>query len=145
MDYFATWGAILSTILAIIKWYQWKTDFDTSYNFTGEQNTYDVITLFNKSSRRVTICHYEFFTAKTKKDPDRKNLPTGNEGDYLLFSIAPRETANIRINEPYKFSIEPKHNLYMELNIMGQRKKTTITIIKNFPGLDSAARLYRLL
>ena len=86
----AWWGAILSTLLAIVKVFElWRDRFrvDVSYNFTGDQTIGNKIIIRNLSNRPLILAHWELLYCSGRW-PRRRFEPIENSdfdsGDYRL-------------------------------------------------------------
>ncbi|WP_367209925.1 hypothetical protein [Sphingobacterium sp. R2] len=124
----AFYSAILSTLLAINTWWKSRIAFDTTYFFTGEPNSDDVVVLYNKSSKHITITYFEFLKGTSKNDPNMKPHYMGIEGSFKVFSIAPNQSLEIKISDQYKFGNLTNTKIFLELNIMGKKKGKIIEI-----------------
>lgn len=127
----AFFSAGLSTLLAVNEWRKSWVEFDTSYFFTAEPDTDDIVVLYNKSSKPITIIHFEFFKGLKRNDSNKRYHSLGTEGSFTLFSIAPRESFKIRISDQYKFGNVANTKIFLELTIMGRSKRKIVEIYPN--------------
>ncbi|SDL86022.1 hypothetical protein [Pedobacter antarcticus] len=117
----AVYAAILSTALTLREIYLKRARIDTSYFFTAEYGTHDVITIYNMSEKSIAISNFEFFYSKYKILSSRKYLSTGREQDHINFSIGSHSTFDWEIDEQYKFKLPSNKNLYLRMKVMGKR------------------------
>lgn len=92
-DIIAAYAALVSTILGIREILKSKMKFDVSYHENSEPGADDIITIYNGSSKSVTISSCELFRSKYGLFYGFKHKPVslGNEADFILFTILPHE------------------------------------------------------
>lgn len=75
--YIAWWGAGLSTLLALVKFYELWRDrarVDVSYNFTGDVNIGNEVFIRNLSNRPLILAHWELLYCSGRW-PRRRFMP----------------------------------------------------------------------
>jgi hypothetical protein len=123
-SYLAVWGAILSTILALIKiWevYQgrFRIEITPSLSSPERGNTF---TVTNLSKNQININYYKLFWAKKLSDSDSYQfLDTGIEEEGCNIKIPAHSNCVLKFHDQYYFSwgqqMQKKGNLYISLSL----------------------------
>jgi hypothetical protein len=130
----AVYGAVLSTILLFVKfWELWhdrlKITVSIGWNNLGPDITEVLITSHYKNS--VTITWFELYWAKHKY-----NIPNANDVDLgmetgCLIELPAFSTKSVEFNEQYAFGPREGYgNLYARISIAGRRKPIVIIAYK---------------
>jgi hypothetical protein len=130
-NFFAIWGAGLSTVLFIFQvWEKFRdrSRIVTSYGFSSEEIG-DSITIANLSGKPITISSYLLYLSRNKRSKSPDYIETGNEGYADNLEISANSTITLSFTEQYHFSNSRKRlrrkNLYLKLYIIGRRQPIT--------------------
>lgn len=129
IDYIAWWGAGLSTLLALVKfWEIWQDRFriDIGYDFTSDPEIGNKIHIRNLAGKPIMIVYWELFY-RSHWWPLRKdahiNSPELDTGDVR---IAGHSSKTINFREWDHFNTGGKamqgRHIYIRLHIAGRRK-----------------------
>lgn len=125
MPYLAVWGAVMSTILAVIKfWETWRDRFkiDTSYYFTSEENK---IFIRNITTRPIIIAHWELLYCSGRWLHRKVERIACHDHDAGDIRIDPYGTRRLRFAEMDYFSWGYNdlkgRKLYIRLHIVGRK------------------------
>ncbi|MFM2477333.1 hypothetical protein [Celerinatantimonas sp. MCCC 1A17872] len=129
IDYVAWWGALLSTLLAIVKLYElWTNRFriDIGKNLTSEEELGNQIFIRNLSSKPV-ILEYWVVVYKSGIWPRRKfEYIVSPEECATDVQILPNSSKTLSFNGPDHFLWDSKtlngRKIYIKLYIAGRRK-----------------------
>ncbi len=127
-SYLAWWGAAISTILALIKiWEFWQDRFrvDVGYNFTGDPELGNEIYIRNLSAQPIILKYWKLFYVSGIW-PFRKFSEFESPGPYARdIQIAPHSSKELTFREASYFDWGAKfltgRKIYMRLYIVGRR------------------------
>ena len=122
----AWWGAVLSTLLALIKLHEfWRDRFriEIGHGFTGDVNHGNDIHIRNLSSRPIILSYWEIFYRKgycfTKKD----KYIASPEAFACDLKIDPHSSHTLNFNgqDHFSWGQTDGSKIYMRLHIAGRR------------------------
>lgn len=121
-DIIAIYAAALSSALAFRQWYLTRVLIEVSGFFTGDPQSLDIITIYNKSKRNIEIEYFGLFWTDTING-DRKEIETGREGYPINISIGAFASQNIEFPDQYKISFRRHKKLYITFRVRGKRSE----------------------
>jgi hypothetical protein len=130
-DLAAIWGAILSTILAIQKGYEWwasRFRLETDYEFTDDPSIGHKITIRNLTGRPITIPFREVLSRKRWhffRKPEEIPFTDESPTDVVIPAYGSHAFEFMELSH---FSLKSKHladhNIYLKVWIAGRKPKT---------------------
>lgn len=137
-DAIALWGAMVATILAIIKIFEIvlpeKTKIDTTFSFIGDEGAPDIITLVNTSKTKRAVLYYDIQWIPPVYNFWKGNIEIdlGFEDGMSAFMLEPHEPLELIFKSPYKLSWGPgipfNYRLVISLRIAGRRFRKKIVV-----------------
>lgn len=114
----ATWGAILSSILAGIKlWEVYQNRFRIKIVFNSGYQEHSIV-IANLSSKPINIMYFGLYKVDVKKKIH--DIDTGmEEGCNIL--IPSHNTTTLTFKEQYYFSLKADSKLFLTLHIIGRK------------------------
>jgi len=127
INYIAWWGAGLSTMLALVKFYElWKSRFriDVGYAFCGDIHQGNNIHIRNLSSHSIILADWELFY-RSCWWPFKKDMHINSSGISASdLRIAPYSSTTFNFSGQYYFSWNRegirKRKIYMRLYVVGR-------------------------
>lgn len=107
----AWWGAILSTLLALIKvWELWRDRFRVEINgsFSTSQDSGHEICIRNLSPKPIVMTHWEIFYGSGIRPFRKEHIFTSKEYDANDVTIVPYSTHRLYFRDENYFSIAAK-------------------------------------
>ena len=130
-DLMAVWGGLLSTGLAVIKFFEWWRDrdrLDISFGSSTSVEHGNQIQIRNLSNRPIIVKHWELFFAfdpKGKSDCEFVESADYDDGDL---TIAAHSSKQWNFCEARYFSTSDKHrrgrSIFLRLCIAGRKDLT---------------------
>jgi hypothetical protein len=126
-SFLAWWGAILSTVLASVKlWEFWRDRFrlDVSYNFTGSEDVGNDILIRNLTGRPLILTYWELMygTRRWPRKYETVACPDHDDGDTRIDS---HSTLTFNFSGERHFAWGAKvlrgRGVYIRLHIAGRR------------------------
>jgi hypothetical protein len=130
-DLMAVWGGLLSTGLAVIKFFEWWRDrdrLDISFGSSSVEHG-NQIQIRNLSNRPIIVKHWELFFAFDPKGKRDCELVESADFDDSDLTIAAHTSKQWNFCEGKYFSTSDKHlrgrSIYLRLCIAGRKDLTT--------------------
>jgi hypothetical protein len=126
--YIAFWGAVISTILAIVKGWEFYRDrpqLHTGYSFTSRPDIGNKIIIWNTSKVPVIIDYWElqWNHRETNKIAIENEICSVDDEGFSDLIIAPYSRSTLTFeNDRFFTSTKPDLDLYINLHIVGKRK-----------------------
>lgn len=120
----ALWGAVLSSILAGIKIYEfWGNRFrvNTRYHFTSDPYVGNQISIRNLSTKPIILEHWEIYYAKGYWPIWKLKEITSPGDDSCDLQIMPNDSRTFKFSESEYFSWNNGRRIVIELWIAGRR------------------------
>ncbi len=122
----AWWGAGLSTLLALVKLYEfWRDRFrvEIGHGFTGDINHGNDIHIRNLSSRPIILSYWELFYRKSYWSSKHDKYIASPEAFAYDLKIDPHSSYTLNFNGQDHFSWGKAEDfkIYMRLHIAGRR------------------------
>lgn len=130
-NYIALWGAVLSTVLALIKmWEFWQTRFriEIGHGFTGSLEMGNDIHIRNLSSNPAILCYWELFYRDHLWPLKKDTYISSPEADTCDIRIEQHSSKTFNFNGQDHFSWNWKamkgRRIYIRLHFAGRRSIT---------------------
>ncbi len=127
-DLIAIWGALLSTGLGVIKFFEWWRDrhqIDVSYSFSTSAYDGNIVFIRNLSNRPIIITHWQLFAADDRKRKQGYTHIASAEFDAGDHVVAANASYELKFIEGDHFNTSPKflkgRSIFIELRIAGRR------------------------
>ncbi|MFJ3046965.1 hypothetical protein ACIPEN_14130 [Herbaspirillum chlorophenolicum] len=126
------WGAVVSTILAVLKWREWCRDrhrIETGFSYAGDEEVGNRVYIRNLSSRQFIITYWEVFAAHGKFWR-RGYTPLGFAGleHWDDMPIAAYSGKVLTFQGEYHFGLSDKflkgRKVYIAVHLAGMRPET---------------------
>lgn len=128
IDYIAWWGAILSTLLAMVKIFElWRDRFriDVGYMFTGNIDQGNDIHIRNLSGKPIILGYWELFYRPNFWPLQKDSYIVSPESEACDLKIEPHSSKTFNFSGPDHFSWDSKtmkgRRIYIRLYIAGRR------------------------
>jgi len=125
MSFLALWGAVLSTVLAIIKIYElWRDRFriEVSYSFTSDRNRGNKVFIRNLSSKAVILSYWELMDLEKSWPLKQFHSFSSPEDEAQDVRIDPLSSYTLSFTELDNFVWGSYKKIYIRLHIAGRRK-----------------------
>ena len=128
INYIAWWGAVLSTLLALIKvWELWQTRFriEVGSGLTGNLEMGNDIHIRNLSSNPAILCYWELFYRDHFWPLKKDTYISSPEADTCDIRVDQHSSKTFNFNGQDHFSWSRKvmkgHKIYIRLHFAGRR------------------------
>ncbi len=126
IDPIAVWGAILSTFLAFREIWKTRTQIEVSYNFTGNIEIGNTVTIRNTSETPITISYWELLWLERKLFKWKHNKVISPDEYFGDLKIDGHSSTTLHFSNTDYFdwgvnSLD-KSKIYLRLYLAGKRK-----------------------
>ncbi|MFZ3084944.1 hypothetical protein [Rhodoferax ferrireducens] len=130
-DWIALWGALLSTVLAVIKIMDWWRDRDRleiDFSSTSDESVGNSIIIRNLYAKPIIITHWELFFAHNRRELRECELIESADFDFHDQTVGANASIVWRFCDAHYFSTSDKvlhgRSIYLKLCIAGRQKVT---------------------